>query len=134
MAGPVKIRANCANDKTAPISAPLSARSTSSQRGRNTRMTPVVPNNADITIVTRAAREAKRLADSSLIIDSPPPWGRGRGGGRSREQPSMGWTPGEGDDWRKNNARAHARAKRLRAEETPSEKQLWRVLRTLKHD
>lgn len=46
----------------------------------------------------------------------------------------MRWTPGEGDDCRKDRPRAHARAKRLRAEETPSEKQLWRVLRTLKHD
>ena len=46
----------------------------------------------------------------------------------------MGWTPGEGDDWRKDYSGAHARAKRLRAEETPSEKKLWKILRTLKHE
>lgn len=46
----------------------------------------------------------------------------------------MGWTPGEGDDWRKDYSRAHARAKKLRTEETPSEKKLWKILRTLKHE
>jgi very-short-patch-repair endonuclease len=46
----------------------------------------------------------------------------------------MGWTPGEGDDWRKDYSRAHARAKKLRADETPSEKKLWKILRTLKHE
>lgn len=46
----------------------------------------------------------------------------------------MGWTPGEGDDWRKDYSRANDRAKRLRRELTPSEKKLWRVLRELKHE
>lgn len=46
----------------------------------------------------------------------------------------MGWTPGEDDDWRKDYSRSHRRAKKLRAEETPSEKKLWKILRTLKHE
>jgi len=46
----------------------------------------------------------------------------------------MGWTPGEGNDWRKDYSRAHERAKRLRRDLTPSEKKLWRILRELKHE
>ncbi len=46
----------------------------------------------------------------------------------------MGWTPREGDNWRKDQTRAHERAKHLRREQTPSEKQLWRLLRELKHE
>ena len=66
--GPVTTRAICASESTAPISAPERPRSTSSQRGRNTKMTPVVPNRHDITSVTRAARVAKMLwlSDSAL--------------------------------------------------------------------
>jgi len=46
----------------------------------------------------------------------------------------MGWTPGEGDNWRKDHTRAQTRAKQLRREQTPSEKKLWRLLREIKHD
>jgi very-short-patch-repair endonuclease len=46
----------------------------------------------------------------------------------------MGWTSGESDDWRKDYSRAHARAKKLRAEETPSGKELWKIPRRFKHE
>lgn len=46
----------------------------------------------------------------------------------------MGWAPGEGDDWRKDYSRAQQRAKRLRADEMPAERKLWKLLRMLKHD
>ncbi|MBC7769235.1 MAG: DUF559 domain-containing protein [Phycisphaerales bacterium] len=46
----------------------------------------------------------------------------------------MGWTPGEGDDWRKDRTRAQQRAQQLRRDQTSSEKALWRILRDLKHE
>lgn len=45
-----------------------------------------------------------------------------------------GWTPGEGEDRRKDHTRALRRAQRLRREQTPSEKALWRLLREFKHE
>ena len=46
----------------------------------------------------------------------------------------MPWAPRDGETWRKDRTRTRERATRLRAEQTPSEKALWRLLRDLKHD
>ena len=45
-----------------------------------------------------------------------------------------GWAPFEGEARRKDHARAHRRAVRLRANETPSEKRLWKLLRALNRE
>jgi very-short-patch-repair endonuclease len=44
----------------------------------------------------------------------------------------MNWTPRPGETWRKNNRRALSRARGLRANETESERVLWKMLRSLK--
>ena len=46
----------------------------------------------------------------------------------------MAWAPAYGDDRRKDYTRAQARARALRQSETPYEKRLWRILRSLNRE
>ncbi len=70
----------------------------------------------------------------------PPPCGEGAGGeGRADTPPSSnratklghGWAPAFGEERQKDNTHTKLRSKRLRKDMTPSEKQLWKVLRSI---
>lgn len=71
----------------------------------------------------------------------PLPRGEGAGGeGRADASPpaqtravklGQGWAPAYGEDRQKDHARTRLRAARQRKEMTPSEKELWRLLRSI---
>ncbi len=71
----------------------------------------------------------------------PLPCGEGAGGeGRSTAAPPAssrtvkrghGWAPAYGEDRQKDHTRTNARASRQRKEMTPSERELWKLLRSI---
>ena len=70
--------------------------------------------------------------------EPPPPWGEGaEGEGRADAPPPRatklghGWAPAPGEDRQKDRKQTKLRAKRQRKEMTPSEKQLWKLLRSI---
>jgi very-short-patch-repair endonuclease len=74
--------------------------------------------------------------------EPPPPCGEGAGGEGREATPAPannrvtklghGWAPAPGEDRQKDRTATKLRAKRQRKEMTPSEKELWTLLRSMK--
>src|SRR5262245_47262233 len=82
-----------------------------------------------------ASHRAGQSSDSSFQSASanvrpstpaPPPQGR-----RGRAKLGHGWVPQFGEDRQKDHVRTKFRAARQRKEMTPSEVELWKLLRTI---
>ena len=78
-----------------------------------------------------AEQSAAQNLDSVGVVvrpstPAPPPRGR-----RGRAKLGQGWAPEFGQDRQKDHVRTKLRAARLRKEMTPSEKELWKLLRAI---